>query len=114
MNNSIEILQDRYGILTTWQDNRPYFSGVWKHLKAKCAGGGDNYAEISELMKDVEENWKLYQPQDDRIIVRLPKQILVLYPSEILKCVVADSDIYEKALRRGKSEARYRAQERRY
>ena len=112
--NSIEILQDEYGVLTTWQDNRPYFSGVSKHLVEKHSGGNDNYEEISGLMKDVEENWKLYQPQDDRIIVKLPKQILILYPSEILKCVVADSDIYEKALRRGKSESRFRAQERRY
>ena len=112
--NSIKELQDKFGILTTWQDNRPYFSGVYKHLIAKHTGGVDNYAEISRLMKDVEENWKLYQSKDDRIIVKLPKQLLILYPSEILKCVVADSDTYEKALKRGKSEARYRAQERRY
>lgn len=112
--NSIERLQDEFGILVTWKDNRPYFSGVGKHLIAEHACGANIYAEISALMKDVEDNWKTYQQKDERIVVKLPRQILVLYPSEILKCVVNNEDIYTRALKRGKSESRYIAQERRY
>lgn len=64
--NSIEMLQDKYGVLTIWQDHKPFFIGVFMPLKSRLTGSSDNYAEISMLMKDVEENWRIYQPAGDR------------------------------------------------
>jgi len=50
---------------------------------------------------------------NDKVFINTPKCLLVLYPDEIQKLLFNDMDLYEKAIKRGKSELRYRAVERR-
>ena len=50
---------------------------------------------------------------EDKIIVPLHKHIAVLYPSEIQKLLLNDEELYIKAMKRGKSEKRYDANEKR-
>jgi len=66
--------------------------------------------EFSRYISDLENE---FESSDDKIVVEADRCILVLYPSEIKKLVQYDDNIYEKALKRGKSEARYMANERR-
>ncbi len=111
--NSIEILESRYRVLTTWEGDAPYFSGVWKWLGESARGNKEPYMEISQFMKDIEENRNRYKSTDRRIIIESTRQILVFYPDEIKKLALTDEELYIKALKRGKSELRYRANERR-
>ena len=113
MKNSIEELKNSFGILTTWENGTPYFSGVTKVLLAKLNGDDNIYREVSLLMRDIEDNKDKYITKDERIIIQAPKHILVLYPSEIQRAILRDEELYIKALRRGKSELRYRANEKR-
>lgn len=48
---------------------------------------------------------------DEKIIVPLHKHIAVLYPAEIQKLLLKDEELYIKAMKRGKSEKRYQANE---
>jgi hypothetical protein len=50
---------------------------------------------------------------EDKIIIILHKHIAVLYPSEIQKLLLNDEELYIKAMKRGKSEKRYQANENR-
>lgn len=50
---------------------------------------------------------------NDKVFVNTTKCLLVLYPNEIQKLLFQDLELYEKAIKRGKSELRYRAVERR-
>ncbi len=111
--NSVEVLQNEYGVTTVWKDNRPHFTTPSKELiSTVCGGEPDN--RLWALMRDIDTNWKRYKPPEDkRIIVDLPRQKLVLTREEILKCVSANEEIYMEALKRGKSELRYLANERR-
>lgn len=51
---------------------------------------------------------------DDKIIVRLPKHIVVLFVREIQEMLSKNLDIWEAAIRRGKAEARFQAEQRRH
>lgn len=65
-------------------------------------------------MRDVEESSK-YVKTDDRIIIKESRHILVFYPQEITRLVLKhDESLYITALKRGKSELRYRANEKRH
>ncbi len=48
---------------------------------------------------------------EEKIIVPLHKHIAILYPAEIQKLLLSDPELYIKAIQRGKSERRYRANE---
>jgi hypothetical protein len=50
---------------------------------------------------------------NNKVFVNTTKCLLVLYPNEIQKLLFQDLELYEKAIKRGKSEMRYRAVERR-
>ena len=109
--NAAQILYDQFGITTELDSSgRVWFSGLmrWTHL----ARGGDMSAwqEIGRLMDEVE---KKHLRRDDRIIVVVDRQTLVLRPEEIPKLLERDPDLYVKALKRGKSEKRMQANERR-
>ena len=60
---------------------------------------------VSEIKTTQEKN------RTDQIIV--PLHTVVLYPSEIQKLLTTDMDLYMKAVKRGKSEKRYQANEHR-
>ncbi|MCI2061907.1 MAG: hypothetical protein LKJ83_03960 [Eubacteriaceae bacterium] len=49
-----------------------------------------------------------------RVVVQCRKYIAVLYADEIERLLHKDMDLFEKAVRRGKSEKRYRANENRH
>lgn len=51
---------------------------------------------------------------NEKYIVQLPKHIVVLYASEIQRLLYKDEDLYLLAMKRGKSEKRYRANEKRH
>jgi hypothetical protein len=50
---------------------------------------------------------------EEKIILSFSKHIAVLYPSEIQKLLLTDDELYIKAMKRGKSEKRYQANEKR-
>ena len=48
---------------------------------------------------------------DDKIIVQMPKHLVVLYVRELQEMLAKNLDIWEAAIRRGKSEARYQSEQ---
>ena len=110
--NSARVLNDRYGIGARLENGCVFFSGVGKCLSS-VTGNEAAFREVHQLMVDVEENCRKYLQQDERIIVDGDRQIIVLYPGEVRRLLQRDPDLYMKALKRGKSELRYRQNERR-
>ena len=49
----------------------------------------------------------------DKIIVQMPRYIAVLYVSELQSLLSLDKNLWELAIRRGKSEARFQKEEER-
>ena len=43
----------------------------------------------------------------DKIIVQMPRYVAVLYVNELQELLSMDRNLWEKAIRRGKSEARF-------
>lgn len=110
--NAAQILYDQFGITIKMDSSgREIVCGLgrWTHLLR----GGDTSAwqEIGRLLDEVE---KKHLRRDDRIIVVVDRQTLVLRPEEIPKLLERDPDLYVKALKRGKSEKRMQANERRF
>lgn len=48
---------------------------------------------------------------DDKIIVQMPKHLVVLYVRELQEMLAKNLDIWEAAIRRGKSESRYQSEQ---
>lgn len=113
MRNPVGLLDETFGIQTTWKNGIPYFSMVGRVLAEELQGNHGAYAEVSTLMREVEANKNKYNQTDDRILIKSPKQLLVFYPDEIRRLALKDEALYIKALKRGKSELRYQANERR-
>ena len=104
---AVKELYEKYGIKTTKDPSGwASFSGVGKSLQS------DTWQEVRQLMKDAEKEITGIQT-NERIVVEFPRHIVVLYPPELKKLLERDIELYEKALKRGKSELRYRANEKR-
>ena len=111
--NSATVLYDKYGIRSELDSSgHVWFSRVGRYLGA-VSGNDASWREVRQLMMDVEQNGKKQLQHDDRVIVTGDRQVLVLYPKEIRTVLQKDPDMYMKALKRGKSEIRYQANERR-
>lgn len=112
--NSAEILYKRFGVVSKLDGSgQVWFHGLGKVLAATICGDGYVYEEASRLMADVEKNARDYLQYDNQVILRAPRQIVVLTPTEIMDLLKSDPDLYVKALKRGKSVKRIQATERR-
>lgn len=111
--NSIETLYNKYKVRTEIDSlGTVWFSGLgrWTSL---YMGDSSAWEEISLLMADAEQHAKEYLKKDDRIIITGQRQVLVLRPDEVRSLLTHDPNLYVKALKRGKSEKRRLANERR-
>jgi len=50
--------------------------------------------------------WRACSPMDEKIVLKIPKAILVVYPAEVIELVRESPPLLMKALQRGKHEAR--------
>lgn len=111
--NSVTVLYERFGITAELDSlGRVLFSGVGRSLPL-VTGDSAAWDEARRLMIDVEQNSRKYLQKDDRLIIKGERQVLILYPSEVRNLLKSDSDLYVKALKRGKSMLRMVASERR-
>ena len=101
-----ERLAEEYGIITRWENGNAFFSGNFRNVVMTR-----KYREVSKLMKAIEENERPSRCQP--IVVEARRCLLVLYPDEIFNLTSNDPALFEKALRRGKSELRMRSAEQR-
>lgn len=112
--NSAQLLYDRYGIVSHLDSSgRVWFSNMKIGFSLPVCGDCSVYEEIRGLVIDIEQNAKKYLRCDDRIIVRGERQVLVLHPGEVRTLLQSDPDLWMKALKRGKSEKRIQANEKR-
>ena len=110
--NSAQILYDRFGIVSELDScGRVIFSNVGRCLAA-VSGDDAAWQEIRQLMIDTEQHGREYLRQDDRVIVSGQRQVIVLYPAEIRRLLAHDTDLYVKALKRGKGVKRLQGSER--
>lgn len=108
--SSADELYDKYGIVSEMDGSgRIRFSGIG----CLPASNESAWQEVQRLMIDVEQNGRKYLQQDDRVIITGERQMLILFPGEIRNLLKHDLDLYVKALKRGKSEKRLRASEKR-
>lgn len=111
--NSVTRLFNEYGITAKLDSSgRVWFGNVGKSLGA-ASGDDAAWQAIRLLMMDVEEHAVQYLMKDSRVIVKAQRQMVVLFPSEILKLLQTDSELYARSLQRGKSEKRIQTNERR-
>lgn len=111
--NSVKTLYERFGIVAEVDSiGRVTFSNVGRCL-ASVSGDKQAWDEVRRLMVDVEEHGKEYLRKDEKLVITGDRQTLILYPSEVRKLLTMDSDLYVKALKRGKALRRMTASERR-
>lgn len=111
--NSVKTLYERFGIVAEMDNiGRVTFSNVGRCLSA-VNGDKQAWEEVRRLMVDVEEHGKEYLQKDEKLVITGDRQTLILYPSEVRNLLKSDSDLYIKALKRGKSLRRLVASERR-